>query len=206
MAQQQRRHDHPGHRRRRRCPLRGRTAVDPERAARRQCAAARWCSKWRSISARTPCARSRWTRPTGWCAAPRWSIPASPIMMPVGPETLGRILNVIGEPVDERGPVIDQAALADPQAGARIHRPVDRGRNPGHRHQGRRSAGALREGRQGRAVRRRRRRQDRHHHGADQQHRQGAWRLLGVRRGRRAHQIPTVLIPRGSGELPPPPR
>src|SRR5690348_6429259 len=29
-----------------------------------------------------------------------------PIMMPVGPETLGRILNVIGEPVDERGPVV----------------------------------------------------------------------------------------------------
>jgi F-type H+/Na+-transporting ATPase subunit beta len=29
-----------------------------------------------------------------------------PIMMPVGPETLGRILNVIGEPVDERGPVL----------------------------------------------------------------------------------------------------
>jgi len=29
----------------------------------------------------------------------------SPIMMPVGPETLGRILNVVGEPVDERGPV-----------------------------------------------------------------------------------------------------
>src|SRR6266513_5852535 len=28
----------------------------------------------------------------------------APIMMPVGPETLGRILNVIGEPVDERGP------------------------------------------------------------------------------------------------------
>ena len=29
----------------------------------------------------------------------------APIMVPVGPETLGRILNVIGEPVDERGPV-----------------------------------------------------------------------------------------------------
>ncbi|HEV2161515.1 MAG TPA: F0F1 ATP synthase subunit beta, partial [Stellaceae bacterium] len=29
----------------------------------------------------------------------------SPIRVPVGPETLGRILNVIGEPVDERGPV-----------------------------------------------------------------------------------------------------
>ncbi len=29
----------------------------------------------------------------------------APIAMPVGPETLGRILNVIGEPVDERGDV-----------------------------------------------------------------------------------------------------
>ncbi len=28
-----------------------------------------------------------------------------PITVPVGPETLGRIMNVIGEPVDERGPV-----------------------------------------------------------------------------------------------------
>ena len=31
-----------------------------------------------------------------------------PITMPVGPETLGRILNVIGDPVDERGPVVTQ--------------------------------------------------------------------------------------------------
>ena len=68
-----------------------------------------------------------------------------------------------------------------------IRRPVDRGRNPGHRHQGGRSADALCQGRQDRAVRRRRRRQDRHHHGADQQHRQGARRLFGVRRRRRAH-------------------
>ena len=29
----------------------------------------------------------------------------SPISVPVGPETLGRILNVVGEPVDERGPL-----------------------------------------------------------------------------------------------------
>src|ERR1700677_381140 len=28
-----------------------------------------------------------------------------PITVPVGPETLGRILNVIGDPIDERGPV-----------------------------------------------------------------------------------------------------
>jgi F-type H+-transporting ATPase subunit beta len=41
----------------------------------------------------------------------------SPIMMPVGPETLGRILNVIGEPVDDRGPVITNRRLP-------IHRPA----------------------------------------------------------------------------------
>ncbi len=29
----------------------------------------------------------------------------APISVPVGPETLGRILNVLGEPIDERGPV-----------------------------------------------------------------------------------------------------
>ncbi|MDE1901054.1 MAG: F0F1 ATP synthase subunit beta [Alphaproteobacteria bacterium] len=29
----------------------------------------------------------------------------APITVPVGPETLGRILNVIGEPIDERGPI-----------------------------------------------------------------------------------------------------
>jgi len=40
----------------------------------------------------------------------------SPIMIPVGPETLGRIMNVIGEPVDERGPI--NAKMTYP-----IHRP-----------------------------------------------------------------------------------
>jgi len=28
-----------------------------------------------------------------------------PVMVPVGPETLGRLLNVIGEPIDDRGPI-----------------------------------------------------------------------------------------------------
>lgn len=40
-----------------------------------------------------------------------------PIMVPVGPETLGRIINVVGEPVDERGPV--ETKLRYP-----IHRPA----------------------------------------------------------------------------------
>ena len=29
----------------------------------------------------------------------------APIQVPVGPETLGRIINVIGEPIDEKGEV-----------------------------------------------------------------------------------------------------
>lgn len=33
----------------------------------------------------------------------------APIMVPVGQETLGRIMNVIGEPVDERGPIESKA-------------------------------------------------------------------------------------------------
>ena len=40
-----------------------------------------------------------------------------PIRVPVGPETLGRIVNVVGEPVDERGPV--NAKLSSP-----IHKPA----------------------------------------------------------------------------------
>ena len=111
----------------------------------------------------------------------------APISIPVGPETLGRIMNVIGEPVDERGPIVTATKFP-------IHRPAPsfleqstESEDSGHRHQGHRPDRAVCQGRQGRPVRRRRRRQDRHHHGADQQHRQGARRLFGVRRRRRAH-------------------
>jgi F0F1-type ATP synthase beta subunit len=31
------------------------------------------------------------------------------ITIPVGPETLGRIMNVIGEPIDERGPIASKS-------------------------------------------------------------------------------------------------
>jgi F-type H+/Na+-transporting ATPase subunit beta len=41
----------------------------------------------------------------------------APISVPVGPATLGRIFNVIGEPVDEKGPVSTQDTLP-------IHRPA----------------------------------------------------------------------------------
>jgi F-type H+-transporting ATPase subunit beta len=41
----------------------------------------------------------------------------APITIPVGPETLGRIMNVIGEPVDERGPIGEKVQFP-------IHRPT----------------------------------------------------------------------------------
>ena len=41
-----------------------------------------------------------------------------PIQVPVGDGTLGRIINVIGEPVDEAGPVRTKAIRADPPADA----------------------------------------------------------------------------------------
>ncbi len=105
-----------------------------------------------------------------------------PIMVPVGNATLGRILNVIGEPVDEKGPVKADEYRSIHAARARVRRTVDRIRGPGHRHQGDRPAGPLCQGRQDRPVRRCRRGQDGSHHGTDQQHRQGALGLLGVRR------------------------
>ena len=115
------------------------------------------------------------------------STPAGPITVPVGEATLGRIFNLLGEPIDLGDPVDDRGALADPPRRARRREPDADHRDARDRHQGRRPAGALREGRQGRPVRRRRRRQDRDHHGADQQHRQAARRPVGVLRRGRAH-------------------
>lgn len=38
----------------------------------------------------------------------------APIRIPVGPETLGRIMNVIGEPIDERGPISTKQWVSHP--------------------------------------------------------------------------------------------
>ena len=87
-----------------------------------------------------------------------------PISVPVGPETLGRVLNVLGEPVDfPDRPVDVEGALADSPRGADARRAVDRAEDVRDRHQGHRPARAVPAGRQDRPVRRRRRRQDRHH-------------------------------------------
>ena len=97
-----------------------------------------------------------------------------PITVPVGKATLGRIMDVLGNPIDERGPVDSDADGLDPPQGPGVRRAVALAGTAGNRHQGDRPDLPVRQGRQGRPVRRRRRRQDREHDGADQQHRQGA--------------------------------
>ena len=110
-----------------------------------------------------------------------------PIMMPVGPETLGPHPQRHRRAGRRARPGQRQDALPDPRPAPAF---VDQSTEAQILVTGIKVVDLLApyaQRRQDRPVRRRRRRQDRHHHGADQQHRQGAWRLLGVRRRRRAH-------------------
>src|SRR5690625_2562139 len=50
-----------------------------------------------------------------------------PITVPVGPETLGRIINVIGEPIDERGPVRSEERRVGREWSARGSQASDEG-------------------------------------------------------------------------------
>ena len=101
-----RRQGQPGHRRRRRRAVRWwRSAADPERAGNRQ--------SRQPPRSRSRAASRRKHRPHDRHGLDRRSrsrsgrspTPVRPIMVPVGEETLGRIMNVIGEPVDEAGPI-----------------------------------------------------------------------------------------------------
>ena len=123
----------------------------------------------------------------------------APISVPVGVETLGRIMDVLGRPIDERGPVNAAKTMS-------IHReaPAYEELSP--------STELLetgikvidldlpvRQGRQDRPLRRRRRGQDRHHDGAHQQHRDRALGAVGVRGRGRAHARRQRLLPRDDG-------
>ena len=108
-------------------------------------------------------------------------------------------MDVLGNPIDERGPVEPDAHRVDPPQGAGLRRAEPVAGTARNRHQGDRPDLPVRQGRQGRPVRRRRRRQDRQHDGADQQHRQGALRPVGVRRRRRAHPRGQRLLSRDDG-------
>ena len=58
------------------------------------------------------------------------------ITVPVGPNTLGRLFNVLGEPIDGRGQVESEMKLSDPPAGARLYRAANPPRGPGDRFEG----------------------------------------------------------------------
>ena len=74
-----------------------------------------WCSRWRSIWARSTVRTIAMDSTEGLVRGPGGGTDTGgPITVPVGPETLGRIINVIGEPIDDRGPVeTHQAVFAD---------------------------------------------------------------------------------------------
>ena len=97
-----------------------------------------------------------------------------PITVPVGEAVLGPDLQPARRDDRPGRAGRDRGALADPPARADGRGPHADDRDVRDRHQGRRPARALRQGRQGRPVRRRRGRQDGAHPGADPQHRRGA--------------------------------
>ena len=145
-----------------------------------------WCSKWRSIWAKTPCAPSPWIRPTAWSAASRRPIPARRSPCRSGRR---RWAASSTSSASRSTSAAGQCQEAFPRSTGRrpnssTSRPKPRSWSPASRSS---TCWPLRQGRQDRPVRRRRRRQDRHHHGAHQQHRQGAWRRVGLRRRGRAH-------------------
>ena len=77
------------------------TTRSRSRSGRRRASSSRRCSStWATIG----CARSRWTRPTAWRAASTSIDTGGPITVPVGERTLGRIFNVLGEPIDKGDP------------------------------------------------------------------------------------------------------
>ena len=82
-----------------------------------------------------------------------------PISVPVGPECLGRILNVVGRPVDGLGPVECETFHAHPPRGAHLPRTGHLGPRPRNGGQGHRPPRPLPAGRQDGDVRRRRRRE-----------------------------------------------
>ena len=109
-------------------------------------------------------AASPWAAPTAWSAAWTASTPAPRSSVPVGKATLGRVFNLLGEPIDERGPVNAEEHWPIHRDAPPVDRPLHQDGNLRDRHQGHRPADALRPRRQGRTVRRGRPGQDGHPH------------------------------------------
>ncbi len=105
----------------------------------------------------------------------------APIQVPVGEETLGRMFNVIGDPIDGKGPFTGAGRMPMHRDPADHLAAVDRDADPRDGDQGHRPHLHLLQGLEDRALRRCRCRQDGHRHGDDPQHRARARGLLGVR-------------------------
>jgi F-type H+-transporting ATPase subunit beta len=60
----------------------------------------------------------------------------SAITVPVGPETLGRVFNLLGRPIDERGPANAQLSYPDPPPRPGVRGSGHQGRGAGNGHQG----------------------------------------------------------------------
>ena len=120
----------------------------------------------------------------------------APISVPVGKATLGRIMDVLGRPIDEGGPIKTEERRSIHRAAPKFDELSPVGGAARDRHQGDRPHLPVRQGRQDRPLRRRRRRQDRDHARADQQHRHQARRPVGVRRRGRADARGQRLLPR----------
>ena len=86
----------------------------------------------------------------------------APVQVPVGKETLGRVFNLLGEPIDGRGPVNATEFRPIHRDAAGVRRAVAQDRAVRDRHQGHRPADAAGPRRQGRPVRRGRPGQDGH--------------------------------------------
>lgn len=71
----------------------------------------------------------------------------NPITVPVGKATLGRIMDVLGNPIDERGPVDQSLDCRHPPQGSCVRRTVAFARTAGNRYQGDRLGLPLRQGR-----------------------------------------------------------
>ena len=73
------------------------------------------------------------------------------ISVPVGPKTLGRIMNVLGDPIDDAGDINAEQTWPIHRERAVVRRSIGLDRPARDRHQGHRPHHADHEGRQGRA-------------------------------------------------------
>ena len=164
-------------------------AVVPGRACRTSTTRSRWTSSADGENARRSSARCSSTSATTACAPWRWTPPTA-CARGVEVRDTGGADHGAGR--QGRRSAASSTCSASRSTRAATSRPTSAGRStatrpsvedltpthgdPRDRHQGRRPARALRQGRQGRPVRRRRRRQDGADPGADPQHRRRSTR------------------------------